>query len=130
MSNFIRSKGVLLISIASLLFGSFALLFVMVNRGNGSEPENSLTLTKEQAQKAGYYFYPIPQPGDPYSSILIELGSGDVILRKGFRDVGEPVEVIRLTHTGFIVVGEHKIDIDTLAAVIERLAIAHEGKTE
>lgn len=126
MSNFVRSRGVLLISIASFTVSLLAVLVVIATHSEDSEPEDSLTLTKEQSQKAGIVTYPQPQLGDPYVTIVIELDSGDVVLEKGFWDVEGTIEVIRLTHDGFVVIGERRIHIDTLAAVIERLAIAHE----
>jgi len=125
MSNFIRSRCALVISVAGSTISLLAVLVVIVICSEGSEPENSLILTEDQARKAGYYVPPIPQKGDPYCTIVIELESGDIILEKGFYDVEGTTEVIRLTHTGFIVVGEHKIHIDTFATVVERLAIAH-----
>ena len=122
MSNFMYDKRALIFSVGICLVGVLAVVVIVAARDRGSAAEGG----NDQGASTGM-FIDVPKPGDPWVSINLE---GDVILEKGthleYPARSDPIEVMRLTHDGFIVVGERKIHIDTLAAVIERLAIAHE----
>lgn len=125
MGNFMYDKRVLLFVIGMCLAGALCAGVIAVARRGDSAVEGE--------QATGFFRTPVPQPGDPWVGIILD--GGDVILEKGtyleYPDHSSPIEVMRLTHAGFIVVGERKIHIDTLAAIIEQLAIVHgEAVTE
>lgn len=117
MGNFMYDKRVLLFVIGMCLAGALCAGVVAVARRGDSAKGKSgeYTLTNRWAV------------GDLWVAIIFD--GGDVVLEKGtyltYPASSDPIEVMRLTHDGFIVVGERKIHIDTLAAIIEQLAIVH-----
>lgn len=107
------------------LFRNVAIMKAM--KANAAEQPNAFT-----EYDLSDYVVLAPKAGGPYTGIQIEVLTGDIVLVKGVYETPilprDEIEVIRLTHDGFVVVGKHKIHIDTLAAVIETLAIKYQKK--
>lgn len=129
MGNFMYDNRRLIFSVVMCLVGVLCAGVITAARRGDSTAENG----NGQGASTGM-FRDVPWvSGDPWVSVIMD--GGDVILEKGtyleYPAFSDPIEVMRLTHAGFIVVGERKIHIDTLAAIIRQLAIVHgEAVTE